>query len=47
MVGRVVAVCEGTKCQTSRIEKTLRKNQGVYRPELEVQKREKGGKRNN
>lgn len=46
MVGRVVAVCEGTKCQTSRIEKTLRKNQGVFRPELEVQKREKGGKGN-
>lgn len=45
MVGKMVAFCDGKRAQTSRIEKTLRKNQGIYRPELEVQKREKGGKR--
>ncbi len=39
MVGKIVAVCNGKKIQTSRIEKVLRKNQAVYRPDL------KGGKK--
>lgn len=45
MIGKIVAVCDGKRTQTSRIDKILKKNKGIYRPELEAQKREKSRKR--
>lgn len=32
--GKVVAVCDGKRCQVSKKIKMLRKNQAVYRKEL-------------
>lgn len=34
--GKIVAVCDGKRCQVSKKMKTLKKNQNVY---LEVKKR--------